>query len=30
VPAEGLWTASVVKRSSPPAAIEITITFTPL
>jgi hypothetical protein len=30
VPAEGPWTASVVKRSSPPAAIEITITLTPL
>ena len=30
VPVEGLWTASVVKRSSPPAAIEITVTFTPL
>jgi hypothetical protein len=29
VPAEGLWTASVAKRSSPPAAIEITVTFTP-
>lgn len=29
-PAEGLWTASVAKRSFPPAAIEITITFTPL
>ena len=30
VPAEGLWTAILAKRSSPPAAIEITITFTPL
>jgi hypothetical protein len=30
VPAEGVWTASVVKRSSPPALIEITVTFTPV
>jgi hypothetical protein len=29
VPAEGVWTASIAKRSSPPAAIEITVTFTP-
>ena len=30
VPTEGVWTASIAKRSSPPAAIEITVTFTPL
>jgi hypothetical protein len=28
--AEGVWMASIAKRSSPPAAIEITVTFTPL
>jgi hypothetical protein len=30
VPAEGVWTASIAKRSSRPAAIEITVTFAPL
>jgi PASTA domain len=30
VPAPGVWTASVDKRSSLPAAIEVTVTFTPL
>jgi hypothetical protein len=30
VPAQGVWTASVAKRSSPPATIEITVTFTPV
>jgi hypothetical protein len=30
VPAEGLWTATVAKRSSPPAAIQITVTGQPL
>jgi PASTA domain len=30
VPAQGVWTVSVAKRSSSPAAIEITVTFTPL
>jgi hypothetical protein len=29
-PIQGVWTASVAKRSSPPATIEITATFTPL
>jgi hypothetical protein len=26
---QGVWTASVAKRSAAPAAIEITVTFTP-
>jgi hypothetical protein len=30
VPAQGVWTASVAKRSSLPAAIGITVTFTPV
>jgi hypothetical protein len=30
VPAEGVWTAGVAKRSSLPAAVEVTFTFTPL
>jgi len=30
VPAEGVWTASVAKRSALPAAIGITVTFTPV
>jgi PASTA domain len=30
VPAEGLWTATVAKHSSPPAAIQITVTGQPL
>ena len=29
VPAEGVWTARIAKRSSPPAAVEVTVTFTP-
>ncbi len=29
VPAEGVWTASISKRSAPPAAIEVTVTATP-
>ena len=30
IPAQGVWTASVAKRSSLPAAIEITVTLTPV
>jgi hypothetical protein len=30
VPAQGVWTVSVAKRSSPPADVEITVTFTPV
>jgi hypothetical protein len=30
IPAEGVWTASVTKRSAPPAAIEVTVTSTPV
>jgi hypothetical protein len=30
IPAEGVWRASVVKRSAPPATIEVTATSTPV